>query len=158
MKHCETFTCHHGCACLLTSEIPTLPQRHNAAQGLRRDKLPSSVATPLLGYQLSCRRSGSTWHQYCGWQWLDKWNGTLCRYVWYMCGSCCLLPASMQLLQYCVWTAAMFFFFTSCFTITSPCRLPSLCMTPEDDIWSSITHQQIAHKLFNFLTYLRGCK
>ena len=44
-----------------------------------------------------------------------------------------------HLLQYCVWTAAMFFFFTSCFTISSLHCLSSLCMTPEDDMWSSIT-------------------
>ena len=43
------------------------------------------------------------------------------------------------LLQYHTWTAAMFSFFTSCFTIFSPHCLPTLCMTPEDNMWSSIT-------------------
>ena len=43
------------------------------------------------------------------------------------------------LLQYHTWTAAMFSFFTSCFTIFFPHCLPTLCMTPEDNMWSSIT-------------------
>ena len=43
-----------------------------------------------------------------------------------------------QVLQYHAWTAAMFFLF-SCFTTSSPRRLPSPCMTPEDDMWYSIT-------------------
>ena len=50
---------------------------------------------------------------------------------------CMIWPVSV--LRYHTWTAAMFVFFFSCFTISAPCRLPSLCMTPEDDMWSSIT-------------------
>ena len=42
-------------------------------------------------------------------------------------------------LQYRAWTADMFFLFTSCFTNSSPCRLPSWRMIPVDDMWSSIT-------------------
>ena len=42
-------------------------------------------------------------------------------------------------LWYHVWTADMFFFFTLCFIISSPHHLPSLHMTPEDNMWSSIT-------------------
>ena len=44
-----------------------------------------------------------------------------------------------MMLRYRAWTAVMSFCFTSCLTISSPRRLPSLCMTPEDDMWSSIT-------------------
>ena len=43
------------------------------------------------------------------------------------------------MLRYCAWTADMFSFFTSCSPFPSPRRLPSPCMTPEDDMWSSIT-------------------
>ena len=37
-------------------------------------------------------------------------------------------------LRYRAWTAAMFFSFFSCFTISSPRRLPSPRMTPVDDM------------------------
>ena len=45
----------------------------------------------------------------------------------------------LWLLRYHAWTAAMFLSLLSCFTLFSPRRLPSPCMTPEDDMWSSMT-------------------
>ena len=45
-----------------------------------------------------------------------------------------LPPSQGYVLRYCAWTAAMSFFFYSCFAISSPRHLPSPRMTPEDDM------------------------
>ena len=45
-----------------------------------------------------------------------------------------LQGTTTNLLRYRAWTAAMFSFFPSCITPSSPRRLPSPCMTPVDDL------------------------